>query len=196
MGTWVGVAAGAALLVAVGALVVGHQATTGKELDASTAPLASSTAGAVVDAASGRNDVAYDWPTGEVAPVLRAFDGPGTPWSAGHRGVDLALDEGAPVLAAADGVVVFAGRVVDRGVVSIDHDDGVRTTYEPVEPAVTQGRRVSSGDVIGALTGRSHCAPAACLHWGARRGAEVYIDPMGLLREEVVIRLLPRAGRG
>lgn len=128
----------------------------------------------------------YTWPTGGPVEVLRAFDGPSVPWAVGHRGVDLALEPGAPVVAAADGVVVFAGVVVDRSVVSVSHSDGIRTTYEPVDPVVTEGQRVAKGDVLGHLAPiPAHC-PQGCLHWGARRGSDDYLDPLTLLRARVI----------
>lgn len=119
---------------------------------------------------------------------------PPEPWAAGHRGVDLALADGSAVRASADGVVAFAGRVAGRGVVSIDHADGVRTTYEPVSAVVGRGEQVSGGQVIGQVDGQGHCEPDHCLHWGARRGPDNYLDPLSLLTEEVVIRLLPLHG--
>lgn len=122
--------------------------------------------------------------------VLRHFDPPDQPWLAGHRGVDLAGVVGAEVRAAGAGTVAFAGVVVDRPVVSIDHPIGIRTTYEPVEPAVTGGEQVTPGQIIGVLhTGNGHCQ-VPCLHWGARIGAQTYIDPLALLRPPV-IRLYP-----
>lgn len=147
-----------------------------------------------VVAAAARVD--YGWPTGEEGEVVRAFVAPPEPWAAGHRGVDLALAEGAVVRAAADGVVAFAGTVAGRGVVSVDHDDGVRTTYEPVTAVVRRGESVGAGDVLGHLAGLGHCAPDVCLHWGARRGRDDYLDPLSLLERDVVIRLLPEHGRG
>jgi murein DD-endopeptidase MepM/ murein hydrolase activator NlpD len=104
--------------------------------------------------------------------------------------VDLRGSPGAPVLAAGDGVVVFAGMVAGRPVVSIDHANGLRTTYEPVDPSVGAGSRVLRGAPIGTLLS-SHpgCPAEACLHWGLRRG-ESYLDPLGLLRP-LRVRLLP-----
>lgn len=131
----------------------------------------------------------YVWPTGESAEVLRGFDAPDPHWQAGHRGVDLAAAAGTEIRAAGDGVIVFAGWVVDRSVVSIDHPDGIRTTYEPVAPMVRSGEVVGAGQVIGVLEA-GHCDPA-CLHWGARRGTHDYLDPLTLLGERPVIRLLP-----
>jgi murein DD-endopeptidase MepM/ murein hydrolase activator NlpD len=98
------------------------------------------------------------------------------------------------VYAAGPGVVRFAGRVAGQGVVSIDHADGLRTTYEPVTPAVAAGQVVRAGDVIGALdAGHPGCPVAACLHWGLRWG-DGYLDPLALVGAARV-RLLPLAAR-
>ena len=126
--------------------------------------------------------------------VTRPFDAPASPWAAGHRGVDLAAAPGTPVRAAGDGVVLFAGLVAGRPVVSVAHADGLRTTYEPVAPAVRAGQRVTAGTVLGALLpGHAGCPAAACLHWGLVRGqgrGETYLDPLLLLRRPR-LRLLP-----
>ncbi|MGY1823652.1 M23 family metallopeptidase [Geodermatophilus sp. SYSU D00079] len=122
--------------------------------------------------------------------VTRPFDPPPDRYGAGHRGVDLAGSPGASVLAAGDGVVVFAGMVAGRPVVSVDHPGGLRTTYEPVTPGVGAGQVVTRGSPIGTLAdGHDGCPVAACLHWGLRRG-ETYLDPLTLLRPPEV-RLLP-----
>jgi murein DD-endopeptidase MepM/ murein hydrolase activator NlpD len=122
--------------------------------------------------------------------VVTRFDAPDVPWGAGHRGVDIAGAVGSVVHAAAGGVVAFVGVVVDRPVISIDHPDGIRTTYEPVTATVEVGDAVVQGQAIGTLVAEgSHCVAAACLHWGARV-AEDYIDPLSLLSDPV-IRLYP-----
>lgn len=126
--------------------------------------------------------------------MLEGFDPPAAVWSAGHRGVDLALVAGSPVLAAGDGTVIFAGVVAGRPVVSIDHADGIRTTYEPVEPSVAAGDAVRRGQAIGVLVAGHRSDGADALHWGARTGAKSYIDPLRLLRP-AVIRLKPLGGR-
>lgn len=122
--------------------------------------------------------------------VTRPFEAPASPYGPGHRGIDLAASPGVPVLAAGDGVVAFAGMVAGRPVVSIDHPGGLRTTYEPVDPAVGAGQPVARGSPIGTvIAGHDGCPSAACLHWGLRRG-ETYLDPLLLLRPPHV-RLLP-----
>ncbi|TVT51417.1 M23 family metallopeptidase, partial [Amycolatopsis rhizosphaerae] len=98
---------------------------------------------------------------------------------------------GQPVLAAAEGVVVFAGQVGGQEVLSIDHDGGLRTTYEPVAPTVPPGTQVFQGQPVGAVVpGHPGCPQAACLHWGVRRGGE-YLNPLALIRTASVIRLKP-----
>nr|WP_239152016.1 M23 family metallopeptidase [Virgisporangium aurantiacum] len=135
----------------------------------------------------------FGWPLGGTPTVVRRFDPPPQPWLAGHRGVDLAGEPGAPVLAAGPGTVAFAGTVAGRGVVSIDHANGLRTTYEPVLASVAAGAAVGRGSRIGALApGHAGCPVAACLHWGLRRG-DSYLDPLLLLGFGRV-RLLPLAG--
>lgn len=127
--------------------------------------------------------------------VERGYDPPLLRWSAGHRGVDLAASRGTKVHAAMAGMVTYAGTLAGRGVVVVNHGR-LRSTYEPVNPAVVVGARVNAGDVLGALTlESSHCAPKACLHWGVKEGHE-YRDPLALIatgRSEV--RLLPLGER-
>lgn len=130
-----------------------------------------------------------------VSPVhaLALFDPPPAPWAAGHRGIDLAAAPGGEVRAPADGVVAFAGRVVDRGVLTIDHGAGVVTSFEPVMVAVTVGTRVARGDVVATLgPEQGHCAPTPCLHWGVRVDGE-YADPLDLLAGFGPVALLPLA---
>jgi murein DD-endopeptidase MepM/ murein hydrolase activator NlpD len=136
--------------------------------------------------------LSFAWP---LAPpsVVRPFDPPPSPWLPGHRGVDLAGPAGVSVLSAGAGTVVFAGSVAGRDVVSVAHPGGLRTTYEPVSPLVAVGDMVAAGGTIGTLVaGHPGCPVAACLHWGARRGAE-YVDPLALLGVRRV-RLLPLQG--
>lgn len=111
--------------------------------------------------------------------------------------MDLAAVAGTPVLAAGAGTVAFAGTVAGRGVVSVEHPGGLRTTYEPVSPTVTAGDRVARGERIGTvLPGHLGCPSTVCLHWGVLRGSEQakqYLDPLRLLAAARV-RLLPIDG--
>lgn len=130
------------------------------------------------------------WPLAPPVRVVRPFDPPPRPWLRGHRGVDLAAAPAAPVRSTAAGVVVYAGPVAGRGVVSVAHADGLRTTYEPVRPVVAVGATVVAGQPLATLEpGHRGCPERACLHWGLRDGSH-YLDPLllfGLARS----RLLP-----
>jgi murein DD-endopeptidase MepM/ murein hydrolase activator NlpD len=117
------------------------------------------------------------WPLDPPIELIRGFELPAIVWGAGHRGVDLATPPGAPIRAAAGGVVSFAAMLAGRGVVVVDHG-GVRTTYEPVTAEVVVGDVVVAGQQIGRLATGSHCA-RSCLHWGLRRGPE-YLNPLSL----------------
>lgn len=143
------------------------------------------------DVPSRRTD-GFAWPLPGSPEVVRSFEKPVHRFGPGHRGVDLAAVAGTPVLAAGAGTVVFAGQVAGRGVVSVEHRGGLRTTYEPVSPSVAAGDLVVRGQQIGTVApGHVGCPAAACLHWGARRGMD-YLDPLGLLALGRV-RLLPWA---
>jgi len=166
-------------------------------------PCARAYADTLTDADAIALPVRATWPLGGHVELLRGFEEPQGPWGAGHRGVDLAAAVGDPVLAAADGVVSFAGSVAGRGVVVVQHTGpggGVsRTTYEPVTANAAVGDHVGLGDPIGVLAvdtrPEPHCAATApCLHWGLLVG-DRYLDPLLLLGDDGAadgpIRLLP-----
>lgn len=132
----------------------------------------------------------FGWPLSPAPLVSRPFQPPSRPYGPGHRGADLVGAVAQPVLAAGDGVVVYAAPLADRGVVSVQHRGGLRTTYEPVTAAVRAGAVVRRGQRLGELAGGHPGCPApACLHWGLRRDTE-YLDPLMLVRPARV-RLLP-----
>ena len=134
--------------------------------------------------------VVYRLPVDDV--VVRRFERPAHGWSPGHRGIDLAAAVATPVRAPADGVVTFSGTVVNRGVVTIEHPDGLRSSLEPLVDVVPAGTPVHAGDVVGSVAeGGTHCRPGDCVHWGVRRG-EFYLDPLTLLAGASPIVLLAR----
>ncbi|MFJ4028032.1 M23 family metallopeptidase [Paenarthrobacter sp. NPDC089989] len=140
----------------------------------------------------------WAWPLSPKPSVQRTFDPPDKPWLSGHRGVDLGVTHdggataGAAVTSPAEGVVTFAGVVVDRPVLTIDHGDGLRSSFEPVLSDLKPGDHVAKGDAIGTVataSGSGHC-PGTCLHWGVRSGEE-YINPLGLVQDLRPSILLP-----
>lgn len=140
----------------------------------------------------------HQWPTGGAVAVLERFSPPPQRWLAGHRGVDLALAAGSPVMASYEGVVAFSGVVATKPVVSIEHSypPGLRTTYEPVVGIVKAGQSVRTGQVIGVLQAGHRSDGRDALHWGARFGRDRYIDPLSLLRRpRIVLKPLARAGK-
>ena len=145
---------------------------------ARAAPTVSATpVAAVVAGAAGRVELArWTWPVGPVHDLGRSFQAPAGPYGAGHRGIDVAAQPGTAVRAPADGVVSFAGVVVDRPVLSIQHSDGLLSSIEPVTAQVAQGDRVSAGQVVGVVATGAHCSDR-CVHFGVRRSGQ-YISPL------------------
>lgn len=140
------------------------------------------------------DSVRLSWPLQPPPTVMRGFDAPRPNWNPGHRGVDLAGTPGQPVYAPGAAIVVFAGMLAGRPVLSLMHPGGLRTSYEPVEALIRPGGRVDETTVIGRLLpGHPNCAASACLHWGAMWGPAAradYVDPIGLLAT-TPIRLKP-----
>lgn len=131
----------------------------------------------------------WAWPVAAPHPIARPYLAPATPYAAGHRGVDIRAPAGAEVRAPADGVVHFAGVVMDRPVLSLDHGGGLLSSYEPVTTALREGDTVRRGQVIGTLES-GHCAADACLHFGVRISGE-YVSPLLFLGGQPRAVLLP-----
>ncbi len=99
-----------------------------------------------------------------------------------HSGVDISADQGDPIRAPNDGVVVMADNLFFSGnSVIIDHGDGIYTMFFHMsQTKVKVGQAVMKGDVIG-LVGSTGRASGPHLHWGVRiQGARV--DPLQLIR--------------
>lgn len=131
----------------------------------------------------------WAWPVAAPHPIVRPYLAPATPYAAGHRGIDIRAPAGAEVRAPADGVVHFAGVVVDRPVLSLDHGGSVLSSYEPVTTTLQEGDIVRRGQPIGTLES-GHCAADACLHVGVRISGE-YVSPLLFLGGQPRAVLLP-----
>ena len=121
----------------------------------------------------------WSWPVR--GPVIRGFDPPDNPYGAGHRGIDIAVAFGTTIRAPAAGVVTFSGKVGGQLFITIDHGDGLSSTYSWISSTgVRKGDHVSAGVRIGA-TGAGHPGSSvAHLHFGVKLGG-AYIDPMSVL---------------
>jgi murein DD-endopeptidase MepM/ murein hydrolase activator NlpD len=123
----------------------------------------------------------FVWPLTPRPAILRRFEQPRSQWSSGHRGVDLSATVGQAVFSAGEGVVAFSGVIAGRGVVTVRHLGGLRTTYEPVDERLAAATVVHRGARIGVISSTpGHCVPLTCLHWGAISG-RLYRDPLTLL---------------
>ncbi|MDD1632703.1 MAG: M23 family metallopeptidase, partial [Methylococcaceae bacterium] len=99
-----------------------------------------------------------------------------------HSGVDITADEGDPVKAPNDGVVILVDNQFFSGnSVVLDHGQGIYTMFFHLSKAtVKYGQAVRKGDVVG-LVGATGRATGAHLHWGVRvQGAKV--DPLELIK--------------
>ena len=90
----------------------------------------------------------------------------GSPFDRFHSGTDFAAPLGAPIYAAAPGVVVFAGQLAVRGLATIiDHGWGVYTGYWHQDSlAVGVGQTVQVGQIIGTIGGTGRVS-GVHLHW-------------------------------
>lgn len=118
------------------------------------------------------------WPV--TGPVISAFG----PKDDGrfNEGVNIAIADGTPVWAAADGLVTYAGNEI-RGygnLVLIRHDNGLVTAYAHNEKLkVRKGARVHQGDVI-ALSGATGTVATPQVHFEIRRKGHA-VDPLSVL---------------
>ena len=98
-----------------------------------------------------------------------------------HTGVDVAAEEGSPVLAAAPGIVLRAGRRGGYGnAVEIDNGSGISTLYGHASAlAVKEGDSVRAGDPIASV-GHTGRATGSHLHFEVRKDGRP-IDPKSTL---------------
>lgn len=126
-------------------------------------------------------------PLGFTLDVTSPFRAPAHPYAAGHRGFDLAAAHRAPVSSPAAGTVTFAGRVVDRDVISLRINATTVVSLEPVVSSLSAGDTVARGELLGEVGAGGHC-DGTCVHLGVRVG-DVYVNPMRFFRDRP--RLLP-----
>ena len=172
-------------------MVVPHQPTPTRSLRslllllAVLVPVLAPAPPSVAAAQSDRAPAAWKPPVD--APVVDPFRLPSSPWGAGNRGLAYGTADGDPVRAVDDGTVTFTDRVGTGLHVTVDHGNGLRSTYAFLASAlVVRGQRVTAGQVIGSAT--------TGFHLTARVG-DRYVDPARLLDGPGgVPRLLPDHG--
>ena len=98
-----------------------------------------------------------------------------------HTGIDIGAAAGAPIHAAADGVVIWTKAELDGPYGNntlIDHGDGLSTFYaHQTSFLVSPGERVKKGETIGTV-GSTGYATGPHLHFEVHINGEPY-DPMG-----------------
>ena len=120
-------------------------------------------------------------------PISDPFRPPACAFCPGNRGIEYATTAGAGVVAAAAGVVTFAGFVAGTRYVVVDHGGGYRTTYGRLESiSVASGARVVAGQTVGVAS--------SATFFGLRLG-DAYLDPAPFLAQVVPQpRLVPLDG--
>lgn len=136
-----------------------------------------------------------NWQAPVVNPSLeRHFIQPSSDYSAGHRGVDYLVESGQAVVAPADGKVRFAGRVVNRGVLTLEHGGTLLSSFEPVCTELSSGTLVERGEVIARICDEpeydNHCGVRVCLHFSLRKETG-YLSPLVTIGGLSPSRLLP-----
>ncbi|MCR9142561.1 MAG: M23 family metallopeptidase [bacterium] len=124
---------------------------------------------------------AFGWP---VSAVL-VSSGFGPRWGDEHKGLDLVAKPGTPIMASADGVVVYAGyeRRGYGNLIVIEHNENTQTVYAHNRRNIVQkGQRVKQGQTI-AFMGHTGLAFGTHLHFeyrvnGEAANPELYLDPL------------------
>ncbi len=101
-----------------------------------------------------------------------------------HAGLDIGASYGAPILAAADGIVVYSGYKSAMGkVVQVDHGYGIQTTYAHSQKLlVRSGEAVSKGQTIARVGSTGH-STGPHLHYEVRING-IPVDPYYFLIEQ------------
>jgi murein DD-endopeptidase MepM/ murein hydrolase activator NlpD len=156
---------------------IGHMRDLQAQSAALAARIRSAQSSFVVPAPTGAASAAgFVWP---VHGVLTS--GFGWRWGRMHEGVDIAVSNGTPVVAAKAGVVIVAGWMGGYGnLVVVDHGDGVATAYgHNTSVTVGVGQQVAQGQLI-AYSGNTGHSTGPHVHFEVRINGGA-VDPMGYL---------------
>ena len=156
---------------------LGHMRDLQAQSAALAARIRSAQSSAVVPGPTGAPSAAgFIWP---VHGVLTS--GFGWRWGRMHEGIDLAVSNGTPVVAAAAGTVIVAGWMGGYGnLVVVDHGGGIATAYgHNTSVTVGVGQQVAQGQLI-AYSGNTGHSTGPHVHFEVRINGGA-VDPMGYL---------------
>ena len=124
----------------------------------------------------GADSIEFGWPVEGL--LASAFGRRRTGW---HAGIDIQVELGTPIVAAASGTVIFSGWAASYGrAVKLQHANGFVTIYaHNNENLVQVGDVVEAGGVV-ATAGRSGHASGSHLHFEIRREGMAF-NPLYLL---------------
>jgi murein DD-endopeptidase MepM/ murein hydrolase activator NlpD len=117
----------------------------------------------------------FGWPI--TGPILARFGIGGTE-GLRNNGIDIAVARGTPVLASAEGVVLYAGAEIQvhGGLVLLSHGDGWITAYAHLEDLqVARGQRIERGQMIARASDTGQ-VDRPQLHFEIRRNRQP-VDP-------------------
>lgn len=129
----------------------------------------------------------FGWRIDPVLGKRRAF----------HAGFDIADKIGTPVVAAADGVVVFAGWRFGYGnLVEIKHSNGFSTRYGHLYKTIArEGDRVTAGSLV-ALSGNTGRSTGPHLHFEVRKGDQALNGYPFVKDTRMEVMQMARNGKG
>ena len=127
----------------------------------------------------------FTWPVPGYSTITSYFvnrNAPTAGASSNHKGIDIACDTGASIVAASAGtVIVSTYNVAEGNYICIDHGGGVVTVYmHNSQLLVSVGETVTAGQTI-ALAGSTGYSTGPHCHFGVRVDG-TYVDPLGYLQ--------------
>jgi murein DD-endopeptidase MepM/ murein hydrolase activator NlpD len=156
---------------------IGHMRDLQAQSAALAAKIRSAQSSSIVPAPTGAASAAgFVWP---VHGILTS--GFGWRWGRMHEGIDIAVSNGTPVVAAAAGTVIVAGWMGGYGnLVVVDHGGGISTAYgHNTSVTVGVGQQVAQGQLI-AYSGSTGHSTGPHVHFEVRINGGA-VDPMGYL---------------
>ncbi len=130
-------------------------------------------------------EIPHIWPikdgSGHISSWFGSVRSRGGSGSRVHKGIDIIVPTGTPVVATADGVVRLACTMHGYGLlIVVEHADGINSAYAHLSKiCVKEGDEVKEGDVIG-LSGATGRVTTAHLHYEIRK-EDTAINPVWFL---------------